>query len=90
SARHNAWATLLRARAIENLSFLAGVNRVGKDGNDHPYIGGSAIIDYLGNDLADLGDAEGSATANLDLDLLNKFRERFAFAADADEFTLKV
>ncbi len=90
SARHNVWATLLRARAIENLSFLAGVNRVGKDGNDHPYIGGSAIIDYLGNELADLGDAEGSATASLDLDLLNKFRERFAFAADADKFTLKV
>jgi omega-amidase len=90
SARHNAWATLLRARAIENLSYLAGVNRVGNDGNDLPYIGGSAIIDYLGNELANLGDAEGSATASLDLGLLNKFRERFAFADDADEFTLKV
>ncbi len=88
SARHNAWATLLRARAIENLSYLAGVNRVGNDGNDLPYIGGSAIIDYLGNELVDLGDTEGSATACLDLDLLNKFRKRFAFAADADEFTL--
>lgn len=90
SARHNAWATLLRARAIENISYLAGVNRVGQDGNDLPYSGGSAIIDYLGNDLADLGDAEGSATVSLDLDLLNRFRQRFAFAADADEFTLKV
>jgi len=90
SARHNAWATLLRARAIENLSYLAGVNRIGNDGNDLPYIGGSAIIDYLGNDLADLGDAAGSATARLDLNLLNKFRNRFAFAADADEFTLEV
>ncbi len=89
SARHNAWATLLRARAIENLTYLAGVNRVGKDGNDLPYIGGSAIIDYLGNDFADLEDREGSATATLDLESLQKFRERFAFAKDADQFTIQ-
>lgn len=90
SARHNAWATLLRARAIENLSYLAGVNRVGRDGNDLPYNGGSAIIDYLGNDFADLGDKEGSATATLDLESLQTFRERFAFAQDADQFTVEV
>ena len=89
SRRHNAWATLLRARAIENLSFLAGVNRVGQDGNDLPYAGGSAIIDYLGNDLADLGDQPGTATATLDLDALTNFRERFAFDKDADEFALE-
>ncbi|MGI9205568.1 MAG: amidohydrolase [Woeseiaceae bacterium] len=89
SARHNAWATLLRARAIENLTYLAGVNRVGRDGNDLPYNGGSAIIDYLGNDFADLGDKEGSATATLDLESLRTFRERFAFAKDADEFAVE-
>ncbi len=90
SARHNAWTTLLRARAIENLSYVAGVNRVGNDGNDLPYIGGSAIIDYLGNDLTSLEDKIGSATASLDLNQLNKFRDRFAFAADADPFMLKL
>jgi len=89
SKRHNAWATLLRARAIENLSYLAGVNRVGQDGNDLPYIGGSAIIDYLGNDLVDLGDQPGTATATLDLAALQKFRERFAFHKDADDFTIR-
>jgi len=89
SRRHNAWATLLRARAIENMSYLAGVNRVGQDGNDLPYAGGSAIIDFLGNDLADLGDQQGTATATLDLDALQEFRERFAFHKDADEFTLE-
>jgi omega-amidase len=88
AARHNAWSTLLRARAIENLSYLAGVNRVGEDGNKLPYAGGSAIIDYLGQDLADLGDHEGSATATLDLAALRKFRDRFAFHEDADDFTL--
>ena len=88
SRRHHAWATLLRARAIENLSYSVGVNRVGTDGNDLPYAGGSAIIDYLGHDLADLGDQVGSATAILDLAQLRKFRERFAFDRDADTFRI--
>ena len=86
--RHHAWETLLRARAIENLSYAIGVNRVGTDGNDLPYAGGSAIIDYLGGDLADLGDQPGSATAQLDLEALARFRERFAFHKDADNFVL--
>lgn len=89
SRRHNAWATLLRARAIENLSYLAGVNRIGQDGNDLPYVGGSAIIDYLGNDLADLGDQQGTATTTLDLDALQNFRDRFAFDKDADDFVIR-
>ncbi len=88
SRRHNAWTTLLRARAIENLSYLAGVNRVGLDGNELPYIGGSSIVDYLGNDLANLAESKGTATATLDLDALQKFRDRFAFHKDADAFTL--
>jgi predicted amidohydrolase len=88
SRRHHAWTTLLRARAIENLSYVAGVNRVGVDGNELPYTGGSAVIDYLGHALADLGDTEGSATVTLDLDELRTFRERFAFHKDADRFTL--
>jgi len=89
SRRHNAWTTLLHARAIENLSFVAGVNRIGQDGNDLPYSGGSAVIDYLGNDLADLGDKQGTATVTLDLAELHKFRDRFAFHMDADSFTIR-
>jgi predicted amidohydrolase len=88
SRRHHAWETLLRARAIENLSYAVGVNRVGTDGNDLPYSGGSAIIDYLGHELADLGDSVGTVTATLDLDALQKFRDRFAFHKDADDFEL--
>jgi predicted amidohydrolase len=90
SRRHHAWETLLRARAIENLSYAIGVNRVGADGNDIPYAGGSAVIDYLGQDLANLGDQAGSATVRLNLDDLTAFRERFAFHEDADEFKLSV
>jgi predicted amidohydrolase len=88
SPRHLAWETLLRARAIENLAYVAGVNRVGSDDNGHPYSGGSAIIDFLGNDLVNLGDTTGTATVSLDLAALNKFRKKFAFAQDADEFLI--
>ena len=77
--RHHAWETLLRARAIENLSYVAGVNRTGSDGNEIPYKGGSVIIDHLGADLANLGDREGIATAELDLEKLTAFRDRFAY-----------
>ena len=88
SRRHHAWRTLLRARAIENLSYCAGVNRVGRDGNDIPYAGGSAVLDYLGEDMADLGEARGTATVTLEHAALMKFRDRFAFHRDADAFTL--
>lgn len=86
--RHHAWETLLRARAIENLSYVAGVNRTGKDGNDIPYNGGSAMIDYLGETQVDLGNRSDTATTVLDLDQLGAFRDRFAFHKDADNFTL--
>jgi omega-amidase len=88
SRRHHAWQTLLRARAIENLSYVAAVNRTGTDGNDLPYSGGSAIIDYLGHDLADLGDRAGLATQPLDKAALEKFREKFPFHIDADTFSI--
>lgn len=86
--RHHAWATLLRARAIENLCYVAGVNRTGIDGNDIPYSGGSSIIDFLGEDLANLGDHAGTLSAELDLEKLRAFRERFAFHKDADRFAI--
>ena len=88
SRRHHAWQTLLRARAIENLCYVAGVNRTGTDGNALPYAGGSAIIDYLGHDVADLGDRVGNATATLDKSSLQKFREKFPFHIDADRFSI--
>lgn len=86
SPRHLAWTTLLRARAIENQCYVAGVNRCGEDGNEVPYSGGSAVIDYLGQDLVDLGDSPGIGSASLSLEDLREFRHRFPFAADADRF----
>jgi predicted amidohydrolase len=86
--RQFAWDTLLRARAIENLSYVVGVNRNGLDGNDLPYSGGSCIVDFLGADLANLQDRNGVASATLDKKALMDFRERFAFDKDADSFSI--
>ncbi len=86
--RRNAWQTLLRARAIENVSYVAGVNRVGEDGNGVPYGGDSAVIDYLGNPLASLAEVETQVSVTLDRERLLRFRERFPFHLDADRFAL--
>lgn len=88
--RRQAWRTLLRARAIENLSYCAGVNRIGADGNAIPYAGDSAVIDPLGTALVDLGDQEQVVTARLDPEPLLSHRERFPAWMDADRFELKL
>jgi len=89
SPRQFAWDTLLRARAIENLSYVVGVNRNGIDGNDLPYTGGSCVVDFLGADLAGLQDKNGVETVVLDKQALMDFRQRFAFDQDADTFSVE-
>jgi len=88
SPRAYAWSTLLRARAIENLSYCAGVNRVGVDGNGHEYIGGSAVLDFLGRPLSEDSDQELVTTTTLSGADLEAHRERFPAWMDADAFTL--
>ncbi len=88
SPRAHAWRTLLRARAIENLCYVAGLNRVGTDGNGHEYSGDSAVIDFLGEPLSECADAEVVATATLRADRLAGHRERFPAMLDADRFSL--
>lgn len=86
--RRHAWRTLLRARAIENLAYVAAVNRVGTDGNGIAYSGDSAAIDFLGMDLADLDDQAQVRTVVLSAGALAAHRERFPAQLDADWFTL--
>lgn len=88
SARAYAWRTLLRARAIENLGYCIGVNRVGVDGNQLPYSGDSAVLDFMGQPMAELGAQEQTVTVSLDAAALMAFRERFPAWMDADAFTL--
>ena len=87
--RRQPWRTLLRARAIENLSYVIGVNRVGVDGNDLPYAGDSAVIDPVGEALVELGSLEQVVTVKIDPAPLLAHRERFPAWMDADEFTLR-
>ncbi len=89
AVRQHAWVTLLKARAIENQAFVAGVNCVGTDGKDIHYVGGSAVHDFLGQPLLELGAEAQVATATLDLDALRAFRERFPAHLDADPFVLQ-
>ncbi|HEX7813809.1 amidohydrolase [Dyella sp.] len=88
--RRQPWRTLLRARAIENLSYVIGLNRVGVDGNDLPYAGDSAIIDPVGEPMIELGPQQQIATVVLDPVPLLAHRERFPAWMDADAFHLDI
>ena len=88
AARRHAWRTLLQARAIENLAFCVGVNRVGTDGNGIAYSGDSAALDFLGLPLLELDDKPQVATAVLSGAKLAEHRERFPAQLDADRFSL--
>lgn len=87
--RAQAWKTLLQARAIENQSYVVGVNRVGDDGNDIHYSGESMVIDPLGEILYTKKDVEDIFTIELDKKHLDTVREKFPFWKDADDFTIQ-
>lgn len=88
AARHDAWQTLLKARAIENLAYVVGVNRTGADGNGIVYGGGSVAIDFKGQVMADAGTGEQVVNAILDKTNIEAFREKFPAYLDADGFSL--
>ncbi len=88
--RKVAWQSLLLARAIENQSFVAGVNRVGVDGKMITYSGDSAIINPYGAYLSEAQNGhEDIIHAELDYALLTDFRKKFPVLNDADHFTIK-
>ena len=83
-----AWDTLLRARAIENLSYTIGVNRIGLDENNHAYAGHSQVIDALGNYIIEPFENDAVITVELDKQALHDTRNKFAFLNDRDNFSL--
>lgn len=87
--RREVWRTLLRARAIENQAYVIGVNRVGEEPTGLIYSGDSAVIGYYGEAVKDMGDEQGVAIAEIDIEALSNFREKFAVWRDADSFELK-
>ena len=87
--RKHAWKTLLQARAIENQCYVAGVNRIGKDGNDIAYTGDSMIVDPLGEVLYQGPDKEEVFTYTLQKEKVNEVRTKFPFWKDADRFHIE-
>ncbi|MFL9844229.1 amidohydrolase [Flavobacterium rhizosphaerae] len=87
--RTAAWDALLKARAIENMSYTIGVNRIGEDGNGHAYAGHSQVLDALGNYITEPQRTMGVFTAILDKEILQQTRNRFSFLNDRDGFTLQ-
>ncbi len=84
TSRIEAWRTLLKARAIENQCYVAGVNRIGTD-PACTYCGGTALIDPYGRTVDQCDDNRiQSITAYLDMDALNDFRRKFPVLKDRD------
>lgn len=86
--RINAWEALLKARAIENMCYTIGVNRIGEDPNKHDYPGHSQVIDELGNYLIAPQEIEGVFITTLNKNTLEATRQKFGFLNDRDAFTM--
>ncbi|GAB7532161.1 amidohydrolase [Pseudomonas sp. 3A(2025)] len=88
-ARRAHWNRLLPARAIENLCYVAAVNRIGTDGKGLAYTGDSQVLDFQGESLFDAGEADGVFRVTLDASELAAYRERFPASLDADSFNIQ-
>lgn len=84
-----AWDTLLRARAIENMCYVAGVNRIGQDNNGHSYLGHSQVLDCLGGNVVEPSENEGVFTVTLDKESMLETRKKLDFLSDRDSFSLQ-
>lgn len=86
--RTPAWTALLMARAIENQSYVIGVNRSGEDPRGLSYAGASAVFDPLGDIVLDLGDKDAVGFCVIDLECVTDIRRKLPFLMDADTFEL--
>ena len=87
--RSYAWEHLLIARAIENQSYVAGVNRIGKDGNDVNHTGNSMLLNPLGECISNIKPGKSSVeTVILNWKALQDIRKKFPVMLDADTFGL--
>ncbi len=87
--RNTAWKTLLQARAIENQSFVIGVNRIGNDGNNIYHSGDSTLVDPMGDVVFTQADLPFVKTFTLSRERLNFVREKLPFLNDADSFEVR-
>jgi predicted amidohydrolase len=84
--RVNAWDILLRARAVENMCYTIGVNRIGTDNNHLEYVGHSQSVDFMGNYLIEPQEKEGVYITTLHKNKLMETREKLGFLKDKDHF----
>lgn len=87
--RINAWDALLKARAIENMCFAIGVNRIGEDHNGYRYTGHSQVVDFLGNYSVEPIESESIRFAELDKEKMLQIRQKLGFLNDRDTFEIK-
>jgi omega-amidase len=87
--RINAWDTLLKARAIENMSYTIGVNRIGEDNNGHQYNGHTQVVNFLGDYILEPIENKGVFIVQLNKAELLLARKKFNFLNDRDSFVLK-
>lgn len=88
--RTNAWDSLLIARAIENLCYVAGVNRIGLDANNFEHSGHTQLIDCWGNYIIQPQETAGVFVAELDKNSMLETRRKLNFLGDRDHFEIKI
>jgi len=86
--RVNAWDILLKARAVENMSYVIGVNRIRTDNNNLDYVGHSQAVDFLGNYIQEPQENQDVFIVELDKEAMLETREKLAFLNDKDSFTI--
>ena len=87
--RITAWRTLLQARAIENVAYVIGVNRIGSDPFGTDYSGESLAYDYLGRPICEAESyADQLLITKLEREPLEAFRQKFPVWRDSDPFTI--
>ena len=86
--RITAWDALLKARAIENMTYTIGVNRIGTDANALEYTGHSRIIDFLGNEILSCENELGVFIIEIDKNQQTQTRQKMNFLNDKDAFQL--
>jgi omega-amidase len=86
--RNYAWQQLLRARAIENQSYVIACNRISEDGNGVNHVGNSCIINYVGEEIG-FGQDDKVFQFNLDKSSLSEYKKQFPVLDDMDKFVIQ-
>ncbi len=88
--RTNAWDILLKARAVENLSYVIGVNRVGFDAHNYEHTGHSQVVDFLGNYILEPQESDNIFIVDLDKNIMLETRKKLNFLSDKDVFEINI